>query len=48
MKLIKFAVLACLAGFGGLAYAGTYENGTASTTVEHSAPLYNEDNTLAI
>ena len=45
MKLIKFAVLACLAGFGGLAYAGTYENGTASTTVEHSAPLYNEDNT---
>ena len=45
MNLIRCIVLACLAGFGGLAYAGTYDNGTATTTVEHSAPLYNEDST---
>ena len=45
MKLIRCVVLACLVGFGGLAYAGTYDNGTATTTVEYVAPLYNENNT---
>ena len=45
MNLIRCIVLACLVGFGGLAYAGTYDNGIATTTVEYVAPLYNQDNT---